>query len=250
MIVKTLLAAIVAGLIAGVLMTGAQQARLVPLILHAEVYENGGGHDHAATAHEPAGLSFVTPAAAHDAGAAAGEEEGHMLLGMNRYVGSLLANLVVGAGYGLLLAAIALLTGNAITMRNGILWGACGWLAVHLLPSLGLPPELPGFPAADLTQRQVWWVSTVIASGAGIYLLALRPEPWAKVLGVAVIALPQLIGAPQPASIESAVPAILAAEFAVAALATTLFFWLVLGFAMGYFMKRVGQPEDASLRPA
>jgi cobalt transporter subunit CbtA len=248
MIVKTLLAAIVAGLIAGVLMTGAQQARLVPLILHAEVYEQGGGHDHAASA-APGGFSLVTPAQAHEM-AAAGEGAGHMLFGMNRYVGSLLANLVVGAGYGLLLAAVMLLTGNAITVSNGVLWGACGWLAVHLLPSLGLPPELPGFPAADLTARQIWWVSTVVASGAGVYLLTLRPQSWAKGLGVVLIAAPQIIGAPQPASIESAVPAILAAEFAVAALATTLFFWLVLGFSMGFLMDRVARPEIESARTA
>lgn len=249
MIGKTLLAAIVAGLIAGVLMTGAQQARLVPLILHAELYENGGGgHDHAAALPDADGSTLVTAAEAHEMGA--GDEEGHMLFGMNRYVGSLMANLVVGAGYGLLLAAVMLLTGNAITVRNGVLWGACGWLAVHLLPSLGLPPELPGFPAADLTARQLWWVSTIVASGAGIYLLALRPENWAKALGVALITAPQLIGAPQPASIDSAVPAVLAAEFAVAALATTLFFWLVLGFGMGFMMDRVARSEAAGVRAA
>ena len=39
MIVRTLLAAIVAGLIAGVFMTGAQELRVTPLILHAEEFE-------------------------------------------------------------------------------------------------------------------------------------------------------------------------------------------------------------------
>ena len=39
MIVKYLLAALVAGLFSGALMTVAQEARVIPLILHAEEYE-------------------------------------------------------------------------------------------------------------------------------------------------------------------------------------------------------------------
>ena len=41
MIVRYLLAALVAGLFSGVLMTAAQEARVVPLILHAEEFEGG-----------------------------------------------------------------------------------------------------------------------------------------------------------------------------------------------------------------
>lgn len=246
MIAKTLLAAIAAGLIAGVLMTGVQQARLVPLIEQAEVYEHGGGHEHAAKLNDN-GWRLVAPAEAHDMTAG---DDGHMLFGMDRHIGSLLANLVVGAGYALLLAAVMLLTGNSITMRNGVLWGGAAWVAVHLMPALGLPPELPGLPVADLTARQVWWISTVIASGAGLYLLALRRETWAKVLGVVLIAAPQLVGAPQPESIESTVPAMLAAEFAAGALASTLFFWVVLGLAMGALMDRVARSEPETVRLA
>ncbi|MGN6550913.1 MAG: CbtA family protein [Pararhizobium sp.] len=247
MIAKTLLAAIAAGLIAGVLMTGIQQVRLVPLIEQAEIYEHGGGHAHAA-ALDHDGWRLVAPAEAHDM--TAGAEDGHMLFGMDRHVGALLANLVVGAGYALLLAAIMLLTGNQITLRNGVLWGGAAWIAVHLMPSLGLPPELPGLPVADLTARQVWWASTVIASGAGLYILALRREAWAKALGVVLVAAPQLVGAPQPESIESAVPAILAAEFAVGALASALFFWVVLGLGMGALMDRVARSEPEAARLA
>ena len=109
-----------------------------------------------------------------------------------------MANLVVGAGYGLLLAAVALLTGRAITLRTGALWGAAAWVAVQLMPALGLPPELPGMPVADLTARQIWWVCDRPASGAGVYLLALRPQAWAKALGLVLLAAPQIAGAPQP----------------------------------------------------
>ena len=241
MIAKMLLAAIVAGVVAGALMTGAQQLRLVPLIVHAEVYENGG-HDHGA-ADAGSAQAPATPAAQR---AVAGGEDNDRLFGVDRYVGSLMANLVVGAGYGLLLAAIALLTGRAITVRNGVLWGAGAWVAVQLMPALGLPPELPGMPVAELTARQVWWVSTVLASGAGLYLLAFRPQGWAKAVGVVLLAAPQIVGAPQPDSPDSALPAVLAAEFATAALATTLFFWLLLGIGTGALMDRVAASEEAS----
>ncbi len=51
MIVRTLLAAIVAGLIAGVFMTGAQELRVTPLILHAEQFEG----EAPATTEQPTG---------------------------------------------------------------------------------------------------------------------------------------------------------------------------------------------------
>jgi cobalt transporter subunit CbtA len=109
------------------------------------------------------------------------------------------------------------------------------------LPSIGLPPELPGFPAADLFERQMWWLGTVIASAAGLYLVVLRPEVWAKVAGLVLMLAPHVVGAPQPADITTNVPAILAAEFAVATLATGLFFWVVLGLLLGTFNARMAK---------
>ncbi|MDK1490174.1 CbtA family protein [Sinorhizobium sp. 7-81] len=256
MIVKTLLAAIVAGLIAGVFMTAAQEMRVVPLILHAEKYEGEApSADHPATQEPVAGhdqhswlngtsalgallstFSPVTPAHAHEH---EGEhEEGGIMFGMSRFSGTLLANLVTGAGFSLLLAGVSLVIGYPITLANGAFWGAFGWLAVHLLPAIGLPPELPGFPAAELGDRQVWWAATVLLSAVALYLLALRRELVAKIAGLALIAAPQIYGAPQPLDISSNVPAVLGAEFAVAALATTLAFWLVLGVVSGFINDR------------
>lgn len=253
MIVKTLLAAIVAGLIAGVFMTAAQELRVTPLILHAEEYEGeapatseepaGAGHEQhsSLTGKAPlwtllSGLSPITPAHAHEH---EGEhEEGGILFGMDRFSGTLLANLVTGAGFSLLLAGISLTIGYPITLANGALWGAFGWLAVHMLPALGLPPELPGFPAADLADRQVWWGATVLLSAAGLYLVALRGEAASRLAGLVLIAAPHAYGAPQPLDISSNVPAVLGAEFAVAALATTLAFWIVLGLVSGFINDR------------
>jgi cobalt transporter subunit CbtA len=239
MIVKYLLAALVAGLLAGALQTVAQQAKVVPLILEAEKYENApaAAHDHTTGLN----LAIVTKAYAHEheATAAAGaEEEGGMLFGVNRITGTLMANLVSGAGFALILMAVTSFTGRAVTLANGVLWGAAAWLTFHLMPSIGLPPELPGFPAAELFDRQMWWVGTVAATAIALYLLVLRKEVWAKVAGIVVLALPHVVGAPQPTDIASNVPAILAAEFAVATLSAGLFFWIVLGLFMGAINDR------------
>ena len=161
-----------------------------------------------------------------------------MLFGVNRTVGTLMANLVTGAGFSLLLMAAAVLTGRSITLANGVLWGAAAWLTFQLMPSVGLPPELPGFPAAALFDRQVWWTGTVVATAAALYLIVLRKEPVAKAAGVVLLFAPHVIGAPQPADIASDVPAILAAEFAVATLSAGLLFWIVLGLVMGAINDR------------
>lgn len=243
MIVRYLLAALVAGLLAGAVQTVVQHAKVVPLILEAEKYEGGGEtHEHATGLQ----LSIVSKAQAQDATpettpaapAAAEEEEGGMLFGVNRTVGTLMANLVTGAGFALLLMAAVVVTGRSLTLANGALWGAAAWLAFHLMPSVGLPPELPGFPAAELFDRQVWWIGTVIATAVALYLIVLRKEPVAKAAGVVLMLVPHVIGAPQPADIASNVPAILAAEFAVATLSAGLLFWIVLGLAMGAINDR------------
>lgn len=258
MIVKYLLAALVAGLFTGAVTTAAQEYRVVPLILHAEEFEGGDQpaadpatqtpatetHDHSSLGTGVKafpGLSAiaslfnpVTPAYAHETG----EEEGGIMFGMSRFSGTLIANLVTGTGFALLLAGVSLVSGHAVTVANGAIWGAAGWLAVHMLPAVGLPPELPGFPAAELGDRQVWWIASVLLSALGLYLVILRPETLAKVAGLVLIAAPLAWGAPQPADITSAVPAVLAAEFAVAALATALFSWIVLGLVLGFLNEK------------
>lgn len=247
MIVKTLLAAICAGLIAGLFMTAAQELRVIPLILQAETYEgepaadSPPAHQHSTEASGSLLNSLaavflpITPAYAHEG---EGHEDGGIMFGMSRFSGTLIANLVTGAGFGLLMGGIGILIGVPPTLGNGLAWGALGWLAVHMLPALGLPPELPGFPAAELGDRQTWWLVTAALSAFGLGLIALRTEILAKAAGLGLLALPHLYGAPQPSDIASPVPAVLGAEFAVAALATTLAFWLVLGVVSGAINDR------------
>ncbi|MBC2885841.1 CbtA family protein [Ochrobactrum sp. CM-21-5] len=233
MLIRYLLATLAAGLLAGLLVTPAMYLKTVPLIIQAEVYEEAnGGHDHGAA-----------EIAQHDHGAALASDEAGAELPFGRLGNTILANLVAGAGFALLLGGIALLLGRRITLQNGLYWGLAGFFTVAFLPSLGLSPELPAMPAADLATRQLWWLSVVVSGGLGLYLIVLRDEVWAKILGIVLVVAPHLYGAPHPEDISSPIPALLASQYAVASLATNLFMWAVIGLTLGWFIQRYASSE-------
>ncbi len=228
MLARFFLAALLTGILAGVFVTPVQHFKTTPLILAAETYEGGAEvHDHAAF--QP---SLVTPAHAH--GGAAHAEGGDAA----RFGGTLLANLVIGAAFSLLLLAASLLLDRPLTAANGALWGVAGFAVVTLAPALGLPPELPAMPAADLAARQTWWLATVALAAGGLWLLVFRRSVPAILGGLALLLLPHLVGAPHPADIASPVPATLAAEFAVASLAVSALFWTATGGLLGLGLDR------------
>ncbi len=241
MLTRILAAALFAGLLAGALITPVQQMKLVPLILAAEVYEEGGAPAPHATA-----LGLVSPALAHSAGEHAhsgGEHDEATTLVASRAGGSLLANLVLGCGFALVLAAASLAVNRPITFRNGALWGLAGFGVLTLAPALGLPPELPAMPAGDLAARQLWWLGTVAASAAGLALLLLRASPAARIGGLALLVAPHLVPAPHPADLASPIPPTLAAEFAVASLAVSALFWVLIGLGAGLATDRLVRDE-------
>lgn len=232
MMIRVLLAAIFAGLLAGAFATVAQSARVIPLILEAETYENAGAPDH----------SHEQGTAAHDHGEEAWAPED----GLERTFFTLLSNLVVGASFALLLTAAIMLLNQPISTRSGLLWGAGGFAAFVLAPNFGLPPELPGMPAGDLLERQIWWAATVAMTAGGLLMLALKRHLLWMLAGVALIVLPHIYGAPEALAHESDVPANLAAEFVIATVVTSAFFWLVLGGLLGGFLARAVKHEDAA----
>jgi predicted cobalt transporter CbtA len=63
-----------------------------------------------------------------------------------------------------------------------------------------------------------------------------------KALGAVLIAVPHIIGAPHPEVSDSAVPAVLAANFAANSLAMMALFWIVLGVSLGWAMNRPQTP--------
>lgn len=222
MIMRVLLAAIIAGMLAGAVAGAFQIWRVTPLILAAEVYEN---QPDAGAVHSDGAVAAVSePWAPED--------------GIERMAYTLLANLVMGVGFAFVLAAAVMFSGRTITTQNGVLWGLAGFLVFTLAPTAGLAPELPGMPAAELVARQTWWWGTALATAGGIALITLQERIVLRVLAVGLIAAPHIIGAPHPQTQDSAVPAVLAAEFAASTLAMMALFWIVLGLTLGWAMSR------------
>lgn len=233
MIGRVVLAALLAGIAAGLAMGVIQHVRLTPLILQAESFERAGNaHSHDAAVPAEAGHDHD-----HDHGAEAWAPED----GWQRTLSTTVTAAMTGAGFAAILAAVSLISGLPITRHNGLAWGVCGFLAVTLAPAVGLPPELPGMPAADLAGRQIWWVGTILATGAGIFLLATRREIPAIVLGLALVALPHVLGPPVAVHGESAVPPGLAAAFVANSLAANAIFWCLIGLFLGLVMDRTSK---------
>jgi len=229
---RTLIAALVAGFAACLVVTAAQQAIVVPLILKAETFEDAAPD---AAAPQTQGESGQQAAHHHD------EEDWKPGEGLERIAFTALANLGFGVGFALLLVAAVSLSGRTIDARTGLLWGVAGFVAFALAPSLGLPPELPGSVSASVAPRQAWWFGTAVATASGLALIGFgRSAVW-KALGVLALVLPHAIGAPHPVGHEAgAAPPELAARFAVLSLATTAVFWAVLGLVSGAVYRRVG----------
>ncbi len=232
----------IAGLLAAVLLTVLQTTKVYPLILAAEVYEN----DNAATTGVSQHEHKTNDAAVenhHD------EDSWAPADGLERLLFSFFSNALLSVGLALVLVAIFALRGVS-NWRHGLIWGIGGFVAVQLAPSLGLPPELPGLPAADIMARQVWWVGTVFATASGLAAIFLTDKYWSRAAGVLLIAVPHIIGAPHPSDIASSVPANLAAEFVSASLATNLVFWVALGLLCAIVLKQFEGPEERSDRTA
>ncbi|MDC9823187.1 CbtA family protein [Devosia sp. ZB163] len=241
-------AAVLSGLAAGLAMSAVQQWRVAPLILEAETYENAAPA--AEHSHDAGTAAATTEAAApaddhhHDEEAWAPQD------GTERVVYTVLANVLGAIGFAFLLAAVSVLSGIEITTRNGLIWGLGGFIALQLAPAVGLPPELPGMPAADLVARQAWWIGTAIATGAGILAIA-RLRNWTGLaIAVVLIAAPHVIGAPPAPHEPSGVPAHLATAYAANALATGALFWLIAGPLLGWLNERFAKSEAFALKGA
>ncbi|AWI88233.1 cobalt transporter [Methylobacterium sp. DM1] len=258
MITRLLSAALVAGFLASVVATGLQLALTSPLILQAETYEGEGAHAALAPSHDSAPFaSLIVPAHApsQHAHGGGGQDHGHAhgkadewqpAPGLQRMAFTGLATLVGGVGYALLLAAVMLALRREPTPQSGLVVGVAGFLAVALAPAIGLPPELPGMGAAPLVLRQSWWLMTVIATGLGLYLIAVRRVPLTILGGLVLIVAPHLAGAPQSVdTVSSQVPPAAAAQFAARSLAIGFVFWAVIGLAYGWAWRLFGREAGA-----
>jgi cobalt transporter subunit CbtA len=242
---RILFSGCLAGLLAGLVITALQMIQVVPIILEAETYEGGGhgaghsheaGHSHGAQHPSPAD----TGTGLWDRFVAFQNSEGTWAPadGLQRSLSTALANVLTGIAFALLLSAAFSLRGN-VEWPQGLLWGLAGYLVFFVLPGLGLPPEIPGAKAAALVDRQAWWLLTVSCSALGLALLVLQKQWLWKGAGAIFLALPHLLGAPQPVVHGSAAPAALAESFIWASAIANGIFWLLLGTVTAWAFKKL-----------
>jgi len=228
------------GAIGALLLTLMQSLWITPLILQAEVYETADAahehvqeqqaHEHTAGAHEHE----------HDAEAWTPED------GWQRTLSTFGGDLVVAIGFALLLCALYNLRAP-VKAWHGVLWGLAGYATFCLAPAAGLPPELPGTLAAELTSRQDWWGATALATAVGLALLVFGKHGGWRAAALLLIAAPHVIGAPQPAEHHALAPDALQAQFRVASLLVNAVFWMALGGISGWWFRRHGpKGEDLS----
>jgi cobalt transporter subunit CbtA len=213
MITRTLLTGLLAGLAAGAVLTLLYIGKIQTLILAAERHEQG------------ADVALAAP--------------------FMRYFDTFLFNILNGVGFGLLLAALLVVHGRRAGIGRGVLWGIAGFAVFVLAPAAGLPPELPGSIKAPVEERQFWWLLTAAATAGGIGLLALQKRRILHGVGVLLILLPHIVGAPQADVSGEILPAELAAAFVGVSLGAMALFWIVLGGVAGYCHDRfAGEPDE------
>lgn len=214
---RIVLAAALAGCFAALALSVAQALWVTPLILQAETYEEAASVD---LAH------------AHDEAAAWQPEDG-----WQRLFATSISNSAMGIGYALILMGLYLLRRPAGVIQ-GLAWGLAGYTVFFAVPSLGLPPELPGTTTANLLGRQYWWLGTAAVTALGLGLLFLQTRRLLQALGLLLLAIPHLIGAPGLAESVSLAPDALQTQFRIATLASNALFWLLLGLLSSAAFRR------------
>lgn len=223
--------ALIAGFAAGLLCALLQYLLVEPQILLAERYESGelvhfqgspsGSEQAAAMAKSMPGMDMPADHAHDEADS-----------GAWRHALTVFFAVLTYCGYGLVLMAgiqLAELVGVKLGLAQGILWGLAGFMAFQMMPALGLQPDLPGTPAADLNARQIWWAATAAATVAGLWFAAYGTALWQRAAGVVLLVAPHVWGAPSLADFAGVAPPELASAFAARTLAVGMITWMTLG---------------------
>jgi cobalt transporter subunit CbtA len=219
MIARVLLAVILSGIAAGLVMGFIQHVRLTPLILQAETFEHVA-HGHTAEPHQH-GDKVWSPAD-----------------GLERTFFTTLTAVLTATGFAFLMAGLSIIGNRPITFANGLLWGLCGFFAVTFAPALELPPQLPGMAEAALQQRQLWWVGTILSTALGLWILTAGKTLRTTLPALLLLLFPHLLWTSNTEAKAAPIPAALAAQFVTASLGANLIMWCLIGLALGYFLER------------
>ena len=220
------LSAFVIAIIAGLIFSAYQASFITPLILNSEVYEvleTGSQHDLAWAPED----------------------------GVERHSWSFATNFLLCFAYALILLS-AMTVKTSVNAVKGLFWGGAAYLTIFAAPALGLPPEIPGMEAAYLEGRQTWWLVTVILTALSLWLIAFH-SIINKAIGVVLILVPHLLGAPQPeihGFVNTDPEAVVALtqlwhDFILQTSIANALLWLVIGGLSGFFVGRYIYPIDA-----
>lgn len=233
---------LIAGFVVALLATLLQFSFLERNILLAERYESGelmhfagvGVGDHAEPSTAEAGHDNQTyDHTAHDHAA----DDGPFWL---RQVKTLLTMTITYCGYGLVMIAgmtIARHFGKTIGAAEAMLWGLAGFGVFMMAPAMGLEPLLPGVEGAALRSRQAWWLFCAGSSAAGLAVLAYGFGQ-TRLIGIVLLAIPHIIGAPHQASFTGLLPPELASQHAARSLGVGLVAWVTLGLCGRWLLDR------------
>lgn len=221
MFTKIITTALFAGFIAGVVSAIIQLIFIQPIFLHAELYETEAlihfGENSSKGTHQELPFDF------------------------QRNGLSILFSALIYTGYALILVSLIAYASSLnfkIDNLRSILFGVCGFFTVQLAPAFGLPPELPGVAAAEVIPRQLWWCFCVVATGVGIWMISFGDRMLYVLVGIIIILIPHLIGAPEPEFFVGPTPPELASHFASRTLALGAATWIFLGYLSGYFWRK------------
>lgn len=195
-------AALAAGAVAGIVAAIAQMWLLQPLLVAAEALEVGN-HSHTHDSHHLA-----------------------------RHALTFAANIISFCGFALVMVALMEWFDpkpKLSPVLNGLLWGGLGYFTIILAPTLGLPPNLPGLPVADIAMRQIWWLLAVLSASASLWVALLAPLPiWRIAIALLIFIAPHIYGAPTTEAVSNIPPA-WSALFATRSVGISFIAWMILG---------------------
>ncbi len=212
MIFRTIISAIVAGVIAGSVSFLIQHSTLIPLIYQAELPEQTPQDEHSSG--EP--LQDAT----------------------TRTTYTLIGDILLACGFGLILCTAYIVTGQSGVL-HGICWGLAGFATFHLGPAIVVPPLMPGLELGSLATRQAIWLVAAFSTAVGLALLILGGK-LLKAIGVLLLAMPvvieELFPTPQMRLGSAAAPE---RSFIFWSLVGSWLMWLLLGSVSGGLFARL-----------
>lgn len=249
---RTVLCALLVGALSGLLLSAVQRWQVIPLIHSAERFEDVPAASVTASVHEATQPHTHAGHAHDDHSPASHAETGEWSPtdGAQRTGYTVLANVMTATGFALVMLAAVMCSlkrdaAAKLDWRCGLLWGAAGYAAFFAAPALGLPPEIPGAAVAPLDARQLWWVFAAASTAAGLAGAAFAKAPW-RWAALGLLVVPHVMGAPHLASgpfagyppTAAAELTELARQFVWATALANAAFWLVLGSASVWAVRR------------